>query len=94
MLNPVYSLFFSQISENFYCDLNTEQLKGFLRSHTPHVDPSSLARSAIFSITYPSPDIYLVIKVKMGSINSGYVTFYSTKKTKTYLPKYQYDDQH
>ncbi|XP_019733592.1 dedicator of cytokinesis protein 8 [Hippocampus comes] len=53
-----------KISENFYCDLNTEQLKGFLRSHTPHVDPSSLARSAIFSITYPSPDIYLVIKIE------------------------------
>nr|XP_057925533.1 dedicator of cytokinesis protein 8 isoform X2 [Doryrhamphus excisus] len=53
-----------KISENFYCDLNSEQFKSFLRSHTPHVDPSSLARSAIFSITYPSPDIYLVIKIE------------------------------
>ncbi|XP_077570409.1 dedicator of cytokinesis protein 8-like [Stigmatopora nigra] len=53
-----------KISENFYCDLNSEQFKGFLRSHTPHVDPSSLARSAIFSVTYPSPDIYLVIKIE------------------------------
>lgn len=56
-----------QISENFYYDLNAEQLKNFLRPHTPHVDQSTLARSAIFSVTYPSPDIYLVIKVTMKS---------------------------
>uniref|UniRef100_A0A8C2ZUK8 Dedicator of cytokinesis 8 n=1 Tax=Cyclopterus lumpus TaxID=8103 RepID=A0A8C2ZUK8_CYCLU len=53
-----------KISENFYFDLNSEQLKNFLKPHTPHVDQSSLARSAIFSITYPSPDIYLVIKLE------------------------------
>ncbi|XP_056152523.1 dedicator of cytokinesis protein 8 [Lampris incognitus] len=53
-----------KISENFYCDLNSEQFKGFLKHHTPHVDHSSLARSGIFSITYPSPDIYLVIKIE------------------------------
>ncbi|KAG7481213.1 hypothetical protein MATL_G00064220 [Megalops atlanticus] len=53
-----------KISENFYCDLNSDQLKGFLKPHTPQIDPSSLARSAIFSITYPSPDIYLVIKIE------------------------------
>uniref|UniRef100_A0A3B4ZF89 Dedicator of cytokinesis 8 n=1 Tax=Stegastes partitus TaxID=144197 RepID=A0A3B4ZF89_9TELE len=53
-----------KISEDFYCDLNSEQFKTFLRPHTPHVDQSTLARSAIFSITYPSPDIYLVIKIE------------------------------
>uniref|UniRef100_W5MSP2 Dedicator of cytokinesis 8 n=1 Tax=Lepisosteus oculatus TaxID=7918 RepID=W5MSP2_LEPOC len=53
-----------KISENFYCDLNCDQLRGFLRPHTPHISPASLARSAIFSITYPSPDIYLVIKIE------------------------------
>uniref|UniRef100_A0A3Q3VLJ0 Uncharacterized protein n=1 Tax=Mola mola TaxID=94237 RepID=A0A3Q3VLJ0_MOLML len=52
-----------KISENFYCDLNAEQFKNFLKPHTPHVDQSTLARSAIFSVTYPSPDIYLVIKI-------------------------------
>lgn len=57
-----------QISENFYFDLNSEQFKNFLKPHTPHVDQSTLARSGIFSITYPSPDIYLVIKVIMKSI--------------------------
>ncbi|XP_069783742.1 dedicator of cytokinesis protein 8 isoform X2 [Narcine bancroftii] len=53
-----------KISENFYCDLNNDQIKAFLRSHTNQMAPSSLSRSAIFSITYPSPDIYLVIKIE------------------------------
>uniref|UniRef100_A0A8C6PNT8 Dedicator of cytokinesis 8 n=1 Tax=Nothobranchius furzeri TaxID=105023 RepID=A0A8C6PNT8_NOTFU len=53
-----------KISENFYCDLNPEQFKNFLKNHTPNVDPSTLARSGIFSVTYPSPDIYLVIKIE------------------------------
>ncbi|KAG5841269.1 hypothetical protein ANANG_G00197760 [Anguilla anguilla] len=53
-----------KISENFYCDLNSDQMRGHLRSHTPQTDPSTMARAAIFSITYPSPDIYLVIKIE------------------------------
>ncbi|KAK2837136.1 hypothetical protein Q5P01_014348 [Channa striata] len=53
-----------KISENFYCDLNSEQFRNFLKPHTPNMDSSTLARSAIFSITYPSPDIYLVIKIE------------------------------
>uniref|UniRef100_A0A3Q3AR26 Dedicator of cytokinesis 8 n=1 Tax=Kryptolebias marmoratus TaxID=37003 RepID=A0A3Q3AR26_KRYMA len=52
------------ISENFYCDLNSEQFKSFLKPHTPRMDSSTLARSGIFSITYPSPDVYLVIKLE------------------------------
>lgn len=38
-------------------------MKGLLKPHTPHTAISTLARSAIFSITYPSADIFLVIKV-------------------------------
>ncbi|XP_034956195.2 dedicator of cytokinesis protein 8 isoform X2 [Zootoca vivipara] len=53
-----------KISENFHCDLNSEQFKGFLRSHAPCIDSSSQARSAVFSVTYPSPDIYLVVKIE------------------------------
>uniref|UniRef100_A0AAQ5XFJ3 Dedicator of cytokinesis 8 n=1 Tax=Amphiprion ocellaris TaxID=80972 RepID=A0AAQ5XFJ3_AMPOC len=71
-----------KISEDFYCDLNSEQFKNFLRPHTPHVDHSTLARSAIFSITYPAPDIFLVIKIEkvlqQGEISDcadPYITF-------------------
>ncbi|XP_076850145.1 dedicator of cytokinesis protein 6-like isoform X2 [Brachyhypopomus gauderio] len=53
-----------KISENFYFDLNSDQMKSLLRPHTPHTAISTLARSAIFSITYPSPDIFLVIKLE------------------------------
>ncbi|KAJ8251321.1 hypothetical protein GJAV_G00220080 [Gymnothorax javanicus] len=53
-----------KISENFYFDLNSDQMKGLLRPHTPHVAISTLARSAIFSITYPSSEIFLVIKLE------------------------------
>uniref|UniRef100_A0A673CVS0 Dedicator of cytokinesis 6 n=1 Tax=Sphaeramia orbicularis TaxID=375764 RepID=A0A673CVS0_9TELE len=53
-----------KISENFYFDLNSDPMKGLLKPHTPHVAISTLARSAILSITYPSPDIFLVIKLE------------------------------
>uniref|UniRef100_A0A4X2KT50 Dedicator of cytokinesis 6 n=1 Tax=Vombatus ursinus TaxID=29139 RepID=A0A4X2KT50_VOMUR len=53
-----------KISENFYFDLNSEHMKGLLRAHVAHPAISTLARSAIFSITYPSPDIFLVIKLE------------------------------
>ncbi|XP_065513982.1 dedicator of cytokinesis protein 8 [Caloenas nicobarica] len=53
-----------KISENFHCDLNPDSLRGFLRSHTPSIDLSTQARSAVFSVTYPSSDIYLVLKIE------------------------------
>lgn len=53
----------SQISENFFFDLNSEQMKAMLRPHVQSAAISTLARSAIFSITYPSQDVFLVIKV-------------------------------
>ncbi|OXB66644.1 hypothetical protein ASZ78_013903 [Callipepla squamata] len=53
-----------KISENFYFDLNSEQMKGMLRPHIPPAAISTLARSAIFSITYPSQDVFLVIKLE------------------------------
>ncbi|XP_041097982.1 dedicator of cytokinesis protein 7-like isoform X6 [Polyodon spathula] len=53
-----------KISENFYFDLNSDQVKGLLRPHNPYTAISTLARSAIFSITYPSSEIFLVIKLE------------------------------
>ncbi|KAK5930533.1 hypothetical protein CgunFtcFv8_026760 [Champsocephalus gunnari] len=53
-----------KISENFFFDLNSEQTKGMLRPHTQTAAISTLARSAIFSITYPSQDVFLVIKLE------------------------------
>ncbi|XP_075064688.1 dedicator of cytokinesis protein 8 isoform X2 [Mixophyes fleayi] len=53
-----------KISENFHCDLNSDVFKQYLRAHTPSVAPSSQARTALFSITYPSQDIFLVIKIE------------------------------
>ncbi|XP_075403417.1 dedicator of cytokinesis protein 6 isoform X3 [Tenrec ecaudatus] len=53
-----------KISENFYFDLNSDSTKALLRAHSTHPAISTLARSAIFSVTYPSPDIFLVIKLE------------------------------
>uniref|UniRef100_A0A8C6Q8M2 Dedicator of cytokinesis 7 n=1 Tax=Nothobranchius furzeri TaxID=105023 RepID=A0A8C6Q8M2_NOTFU len=53
-----------KISENFFFDLNSEQTKAMLRPHIQTAAISTLARSAIFSITYPSQDIFLVIKLE------------------------------
>eukprot|EP00079_Xenopus_tropicalis_P015856 XP_004913997.1 PREDICTED: dedicator of cytokinesis protein 7 isoform X10 [Xenopus tropicalis] len=53
-----------KISENFYFDLNSEQIKGMLRPYVSSPAISTLARSAIFSITYPSQDVFLVIKLE------------------------------
>ena len=35
-----------------------------MREHSPRTDISTLSRSAIFSITYPSTDVFLVIKLE------------------------------
>ncbi|XP_012889405.1 PREDICTED: dedicator of cytokinesis protein 6 [Dipodomys ordii] len=53
-----------KISENFYFDLNSDSMKGLLRAHGTCPAISTLARSAIFSVTYPSPDVFLVIKLE------------------------------
>nr|XP_046243653.1 dedicator of cytokinesis protein 8 isoform X2 [Scatophagus argus] len=78
-----------KISENFYCDLNSEHFKNFLKHHTPHVDQSTQAKSAIFSITYPSPDIYLVIKLEkvlqqgeIGDCAEPYITLRESDSAK------------
>ncbi|XP_064415943.1 dedicator of cytokinesis protein 7 isoform X11 [Latimeria chalumnae] len=78
-----------RISENFYFDLNSEQVKGMLRPHVPPAAISTLARSAIFSITYPSQDVFLVIKLEkvlqqgdIGECAEPYMIFKESDATK------------
>ncbi|KAJ6657732.1 hypothetical protein lerEdw1_002233 [Lerista edwardsae] len=74
-----------KISENFYFDLNSEHMKGLLRAHIAHPAISTLARSAIFSLTHPSPDIFLVIKLEkvlqQGDISECFEPYMVMKET-------------
>ncbi|TSZ68953.1 Dedicator of cytokinesis protein 6 [Bagarius yarrelli] len=71
-----------KISENFHFDLNSDQIKGMLRPHNPHIAISTLARSAIFSITDPSPDIFLVIKGDIGECCEPYMVIKDSDSVK------------
>ncbi|XP_031430859.1 dedicator of cytokinesis protein 7 isoform X21 [Clupea harengus] len=78
-----------KISENFFFDLNSEQTKGMLRPHIQTAAISTLARSAIFSITYPSQDVFLVIKLEkvlqqgdIGECAEPYMVFKEADNTK------------
>ncbi|XP_055884538.1 dedicator of cytokinesis protein 7-like isoform X6 [Biomphalaria glabrata] len=53
-----------KISETFHFDLNSEQTLRLISGHITHADVSSVSRSCIFSITYPSPDVFLVVKLE------------------------------
>jgi len=52
-----------KVSENFYFDMTSEDVKRMLGQHVPFYDPSSLSRSCIFQLTQPSTDVFLVIRV-------------------------------
>ncbi|CAB4011292.1 Hypothetical predicted protein [Paramuricea clavata] len=53
-----------KISENFYFDMNTDEHKKLVGKYNPKVDITTLSRAAIFSITYPSSDVFLVLKLE------------------------------
>ena len=44
--------------------MNSEWCRKLVKEHNPRTDISTLSRSAIFSITYPSSDVFLVIKLE------------------------------
>ena len=44
--------------------MNSDEHKKMIAKHNPKVDISTLSRAAIFSITYPSSDVFLVIKLE------------------------------
>ncbi|XP_058798618.1 dedicator of cytokinesis protein 7 [Phymastichus coffea] len=61
-----------KVSENFYVDMNSEALKRMLVGHIAYSDPSTLSRSCVVSISKPSPDLFLVVrleKVLQGDIS-------------------------
>jgi len=53
-----------KVSENFYFDMTSEDVKKMLNAHVAFNDVSSLSRSCIFQLTHPSPDVFLVIRVR------------------------------
>ena len=44
--------------------MNTDEHKKMVGRYNPKIDISTLSRAAIFSITYPSSDVFLVIKLE------------------------------
>ncbi|XP_075527914.1 dedicator of cytokinesis isoform X1 [Dermacentor variabilis] len=74
-----------KVSENFYFDMNSEPMKRMLSDHIPYHDISTLCRSCIFNITYPSPDLFLVIKLEkvlQGDINECAEPYMKDEKNK------------
>ncbi|XP_070194616.1 dedicator of cytokinesis protein 7-like isoform X3 [Littorina saxatilis] len=53
-----------KISETFHFDLNSEQSKRMIAGHVTRIDVSTLSRACTFSITYPSPDVFLVVRLE------------------------------
>lgn len=53
-----------KVSENFYFDMNSENIKKMLSAHVPFSDISTQSRSCIFNITYPTADLFMVIKLE------------------------------
>ncbi|XP_065206218.1 dedicator of cytokinesis protein 7 [Planococcus citri] len=61
-----------KVSESFYFDLNSDDIRTMISPHVPYVDASTQSKGCIFNITYPSPDLFLVIKLEkvlQGDIN-------------------------
>ncbi|EDW04302.1 GH11724 [Drosophila grimshawi] len=74
-----------KISENFYFDMNSDGLKQMLSNHVRCADISTQSRSAIFEISYPSNDLFLVIrleKVLQGDINNSVEPYLKDDKDK------------
>ncbi|XP_028405418.1 dedicator of cytokinesis protein 7-like [Dendronephthya gigantea] len=78
-----------KISENFYFDMNTDEYKKMLGKYNHKIDISTLSRAAIFSVTYPSTDVFLVIKLEkvfqQGDIAEPYIRETDQSKNKEKL---------
>lgn len=52
-----------KISESFHLDCNPSDITHMLDDHVEERSMASLSRSAIFNISYPNPDVFLIVKV-------------------------------
>ena len=52
-----------KISESFHLDCNPSDIQQKWKDNREERSLASLSRSAVFNITYPSSDVYLIIKV-------------------------------
>ncbi|XP_037960753.1 dedicator of cytokinesis protein 7 [Teleopsis dalmanni] len=74
-----------KISENFYFDMNSDTLKRMLSTHVRCSDASTQSRAAVFEVTYPSNDLFLVIrleKVLQGDIKDSVEPYLKDDKDK------------
>ena len=76
-----------KISESFHLDCNTSEIQQKWRDHREERSMASLARSAIFNITYPSSDVYLIIKVGQFSLSTRVLLKACIKYQARVLPK-------
>ena len=53
-----------KISENFYFDTNSKSMMAMLSQHISRMEISTLSQRCIVNITYPSPDIFIVVRVR------------------------------
>ncbi|KAH1008877.1 hypothetical protein HUJ05_009380 [Dendroctonus ponderosae] len=77
-----------KVSETFYFDMNTEGLKRMLGGHVPYADSSTLARSCIFNISHPSPDLFIVVRVEkvlQGDVNECVEPYLKDEKNRDKL---------
>ncbi len=77
-----------KVSENFYFDLNSDDIRAMLSSHTSQVDASTQSKACIFNITYPSPDLFLVIKLEkvlQGDINDCIEPYIKDEKVRAHF---------
>ncbi|EDW80222.1 uncharacterized protein Dwil_GK21076 [Drosophila willistoni] len=74
-----------KVSENFYFDMNSESLRRMLAGHVGTPDVSTQSHAAIFEISQPSNDLFLVIrleKVLQGDINNSVEPYLKDDKEK------------
>ena len=53
-----------RLSENFYFDCNPDTTKGMLNGHIPAEDFSTLARSCVFNVSYPTADLVIIVRLE------------------------------